>query len=686
MSSVASSTRSPGSPWARAAILLLVLVAFTRVAWQLGGQDLWWDESLTLQRAESSLVPLLKNEIMLADGLSQVISTDQHPFFYFLLEAIFLRLAGNDEYAVRFVSTAASTLMVPVALVFAALYVRRGVIARTGPAWAALLAATSPFLLWFGQEARPYALWALLTLLNTYLLLRAAETSRQSASRWPWIVGYAGTLGMLLATHYYAIFVLPIQAILIYRAFHERNRFVGAIVGIAMLLVGILVAALAFWFVIVRQNAGDNFSHVSWKILLPDLLNAFSLGLSVDIHRVFLVDLLFGLLALTSAIWALRSRRTWSEDGWVPVAMVVVPVSAILVGDLFHPVYMTARHLSLLVGPFIVLVGAGLALAWWLRPSLAIAATLVILVFSGFSTYAYFTDETYAQEDISRLASDLGDRLAPGDLVLIKSPFAWRMFSYYQPKVAIRGTSPNAAGYQDELDVYGIPLLNRSWDDQFEFLDDITRGHRRIWLLVSGTQAHMDLDERVERWLADHLFEVEETTYFSQSSLKTHLYLREVPVYESVPDSVQNPVQVEFGDRIRLDGYDVGFPPHSDLSMPFTLYWEALQPMDRRYKFRVDLVEVNDDGTQRTISRLEQEPYRGAIPTIYWDPGKVIVEYAELPAKEWPQITDQAEAERYRLTMEVYDAETLEKLPVTNAGGAPTSEDGTMVILPYRPQ
>ncbi|MFN2201188.1 MAG: hypothetical protein ACK2UO_08275 [Caldilineaceae bacterium] len=686
MSAVASTSRSSASLWARAALLLLILIAFTRVAWQLGGEDLWWDESLTLQRAESGLIPLLKNEIVLADGVSQMVSTDQHPFFYFLLEAILIRLAGNEEYVLRFVSAAASTLMVPVALVFAALYVRRGVIARTGPAWAALLAAISPFLLWFGQEARPYALWALLALFNTYLLLRAAEASRRNERSWPWIVGYAGTLVTLLATHYYAVFLLPIQAVLVYRAFHERNRVLGAIVGSAMLLGGLLVAALAFWFVVVRQNAGGNFSHISWKILLPDLLNAFSLGLSVDIRRVLLVDLLFGLLGLAAAIWALRSRRTWHEDGWVPVAMVAVPVAAILVGDQFHPIYMTARHLSLIAGPFIVLVGGGLALTWWLRPSLAIAGALIILVFSGFSTYTYFTDETYAQQDISRLASDLGDRLAPGDLVLIKSPFAWRMFSYYQPKVTIQGMSPGDSGYEDELDVYGIPLLNRPWDEQFEFLDKITRGHRRVWLLVSGTQARMDLDERVEKWLSEHMFEVQETTYFSQSSLKTHLYLPEVPVYENLPASVQNTTQVEFGNRIRFDGYDVGYPPHTDLAMPLTLYWEALQPMDRRYKYRIELAGIGDDRSQRTISRLEQEPYRGAIPTVYWDPGKIIVEYAELPAGEWPRIADESEAEHYRLTLEVYDAETLEKLPVTNSGGSSVAEDGTTIVLPYRPQ
>ncbi len=48
------------------------------------------------------------------------------------------------------------------------------------------------------------------------------------------------------------------------------------------------------------------------------------------------------------------------------------------------------------------------------------------------------------------------------------------------------------------------------------------------------------------------------------------------------------------------------------------------------------------DGSTRVISLSEREPYDGAIPTIYWDPGKTIVEYSELPPADWPQPADYA--------------------------------------------
>ena len=668
--------------WLNAALLALILVAFARISWNLGSEDLWWDESLTLQRAESAWLPLLKNHIVLADGLSLLTSTDQHPFFYFLLQAVLLRFAGNDEFALRFVSGASATLMVPVAFAFAMLYVRRNVFPATAPAWAALLAAVSPFFLWFGQEARPYALWALLALLSAYMLLRASETLKQQTVHWPWVAGYVVTMLMFLTTHYYAVFLLPVHAILIYRAVRSRSKTAAILLAVALVVLGALLISVAFWFVVVRQAAGANFSSISWKILLPDLLNAFSLGLSVDISRVFSLDLLFGLLALAGSIWALRSRSAWERDGWTPVAMVAFPVAGILVGNLFHPVYMTARHLSLIGGPFILLVGAGVGLTWQLRPWFAVLVAMFLVAGSGCSTVNYFTQEEYAQDDFSRLGAELDNRLAPGDLVLIKSPFAWRIFSYYLPKATVNGMPGN----NQEIDVFGAPLLNQPWSERYAFLDRETEGRRRIWLLVSGTQGHMDMDGRIEEWLDDNLFKLRETTYFSQSSLKSHLYLPDAPVYDAIPAEIQNPVDVVFGDQVRLVGYDVGLLPDSDLALPLTLYWQAVAPTDRRYKYLIELVELMDDGSQRTISLTEREPYDGTIPTIYWDPGKTIVEYGELPPAVWPGTFASEDGKRYQLTMKLYDAETLEQLPVTDPGGKSSIQDGTSVVFPYRPQ
>jgi hypothetical protein len=86
----------------------------------------------------------------------------------------------------------------------------------------------------------------------------------------------------------------------------------------------------------------------------------------------------------------------------------------------------------------------------------------------------------------------------------------------------------------------------------------------------------------------------------------------------------------------------------------------------------------------------EREPYDGGIPTIYWEPGKTIVEYTELPPAAWPQPQTAEDAARYRLALQVYRADTLEKLPVTRAdgleGALDVAADGQTLLLPTLPE
>ena len=282
---------------ARWLLLALTIGAFAHVVIALGFKDLWWDESLSLQRAESSLWPLLRGLLVLKDGMTEVPTIDQHPFFYFLLQGALLRTAGNSEYALRFVSAMSATLLVPVVYVTAHFYVRKNVLPAAAPLWSTLLAATSPFFLWYGQEARPYALWAVLAVLSTYLLLRSIEPDAARTSLRRWRIGYGVALIIFLTTHYYAVFLLPVHALMIYVALRVYNRKRALLLAAGLLAIGALVGSIALWLVL-SQGGGGNFSTVQLRVLLPDLLNAFSLGLSVDLNKVRWLDFLFGAVAL----------------------------------------------------------------------------------------------------------------------------------------------------------------------------------------------------------------------------------------------------------------------------------------------------------------------------------------------------------------------------------------------------
>ena len=64
-----ASSLHPSREWLyRALLLLLIALAFARGVCGLGAQSLWWDESLSLQRANYDLPLVLSNEIVLTDA------------------------------------------------------------------------------------------------------------------------------------------------------------------------------------------------------------------------------------------------------------------------------------------------------------------------------------------------------------------------------------------------------------------------------------------------------------------------------------------------------------------------------------------------------------------------------------------------------------------------------------------
>jgi hypothetical protein len=628
--------------------------------------------------------------LYLYDGVTSDLTYDQHPPFFFLLQALLLRVAGESETVLRFPSVMAVTLLVPAVWSMARRWSLRGVVATSTPLWAALLAALHPFYLWYGQEARPYALWATFAIISTYALVRATEGG--APRRWWSVFGVSALI--FYTTHFYAVFLLPVHALLLAQWLWARNRRVALLAMASVLVGGAAVGVFAYWTIIIRQGGGHNFPEVELPILLPDLLNAFSLGLSVNISRVWWLNSLFGLLALIGVVSCVWGGARIRAGGWLPLAMVAVPIAMLLLAMTVYPAYMNARHMSLIGGGFIVLVAAGLA---WIvqrgRVATVVAGTLAMLLVAGmgYSTVNYFTLEEYAKDDFAAVGAYLDRRLAPGDVVLVKSPFAWRAFAYYTNIDAI--PAAQAAGAQ--MAQFGVPLLRRvPWEEQEARIGAWAEEYRRMWLVVSNTHPYMDVERRIEAWMNEHLFRVVEITYFSHSSLSSALYLAEVPVYEGLPPQLEEPITGVFGDLIQVAGLEIGTVVDG-FGIPVTIYWQTLAPTPDHYKYLLTLEETLPDGSTRVLALTEREPYDGAIPTIYWQPNQTIVEYTELPRLEnarWPQpqsaLQSTEAAARYHIVLQLYRADTLQKLPVTSVAdphNVGMTAVGEALRIPYAP-
>ncbi len=702
-------------------VLALILLAWARLLWGLGAKALWLDETFSLQRAEAAWPELIAGCLPLTDGVTWVKTTDQHPFAYFIFLGLAVRTLGQSEFALRFPSACAATLVVPAVWAFGRRLARTKSVPAMTPLWAALLMAVNPFYLWFGQEVRMYAQVGLLALLSTYLLLRWADAGTARRRRL-WLAGYGFALFGLLTSHYFALLIVPPHALFVVQKPGRRSRRRAWLAAAVLFIVMLVFGSIALWLLARDLAAGTNWAQISLPVLIPDLVNAFSLGLSVELAQVWPLDVVSGALALIGIGYGLmRLQRPDSERGWLLPGLAIVPPALLLLINAVRPAYMTARHMSLVSGFFLALVAVGLAWLGQVRRLAAALAAIVLLCGAGYSTVRYFALPRYDKGDHAGMGRYLAERVQEGDLILFR-PIPWgRLFRYYAPMAAIEQGElagqtiswrvlptdfpedgapsphvPSAAAQnavnQLLLRIYGTrgwyecplppppapgratpaprPLLGMRRHELIEELDALADRYRRIWLVRA------DPDDPVSDWLRARGFHADGRAFASPlAALRIDLFLTQPPVQEQPPTDIGRPVEIAFGDRIRLIGADIGRPLPSGGALPVTLYWQAIQPLPRRYKYILRLEAASADGTSRPLSITETEPYNGFLPTTMWSPGATVVEQTGVP------MPAAADLPRVRLILQVYDAETLEKLPVQRLIGAGAGDDPFTVLL-----
>ena len=104
-----------------------------------------------------------------------------------------------------------------------------------------------------------------------------------------------------------------------------------------------------------------------------------------------------------------------------------------------------------------------------------------------------------------------------------------------------------------------------------------------------------------------------------------------VPAYAAPPKidvaSIAQPLNVAFGDKIELLGAEID----RDSARPgdpikVTLYWRALQPIDRSYVEFVHLID--EQGIM--VAQRDTWPGRGMYPTTLWRPGEAFADTLEV--------------------------------------------------------
>lgn len=374
---------------------LTVLAAGLRFA-TLGLQSYHHDEIVTASR-------------VLRDGfwhaMDAVGFSESAPPLYYALAWLWTQLTGTGEVGLRSLSALAGIATVPVAFLLGAELRGR----RTGIAAAALV-AVNPMLLWYSQEARAYALFALLTALSVLYFARALDRGRRRD-----VLAWGIVSALALATHYFAAFPIAAEAVWLLR---RRGRAIAPGLGIVG-AAGLLLAPLA----IHQASIGHaewigNFSlgHRLWETGLT-----FMLGETGDIvarpeHPLLaLVPGLLGLasLGLVIARGKDRDRRAVAILLGLAAVTAAVPVAI----GLLDPTkdYVLARNLMPALVPLLVALAVGFTLRRARRTGAVLGAALVAYSL-GFSVWASLSP-ALQRPDWDAVAAALGEPSRPRAVV-----------------------------------------------------------------------------------------------------------------------------------------------------------------------------------------------------------------------------------------------------------------------------
>ena len=385
---------------------LVALGAALRFA-TLGVQSYHHDEVVTASRVL---------RVGFGHAMDAVGFSESAPPLYYALAWVWTQIVGTGPWGLRSLSALAGVATIPVAYL-----VGRELRGRRAGLLAAALVAVNPMLIWYSQEARAYALlvfFCALSLLYCVRSLRVGEgedAATRSGDRRNLIL-WGVFSSLALATHYFAVFPLAAETILLLR---RRGR-----ATLAGLWIFVLTGAALVPLVIHQMS----YKHTEW-------IGKFSLGHRVwETAATFLVgetgDIIGGperpelafvplALALTGfALLAFRGERREKRAATVPlvVAGLTIGVPLLLAIVSATKDYVLARNLIPALVPLLLVLAIGFTVRRARRLGAALGALLVAYCLV-FAVYVNF-DEELQRPDWQAVADHLGEPEAPRATVL----------------------------------------------------------------------------------------------------------------------------------------------------------------------------------------------------------------------------------------------------------------------------
>jgi hypothetical protein len=592
-----------------------------------------------------------------AQVLRDLADWEPHPFGTFLIFWGWKSLAGDSEFAMRYLPLLGNLIGVAATAALVQHLFRRSrrepspqrrgahrekpltnlralcasaVRFAFAPAFlAALLWAINPFLIWHAQDARNYALWAGFSPLAMVLFLRAADSNRPR----DWVL-YSMAQTLALYTFFLEAFFLPVQAL--YLVIQRRVRPVWRRAVFFWLIIG---ALLIPWFLQIWLLSGSGYEGTTERSDPARLLSWFLPTMLTGDELNAPWNTLFYLSCVSLITVALLNQTHRRVVFWL-LLWAALPALGLLIAasrmSIFHPRYLIAAAPALFALAASAFLSPHRRAAWIALPIIALLGLNYLI--------PYYRGENPKSGNWPALAVYLDSRAHPNDLIIQVVPDP--AFGYY---------------YRDGADemslVSGVSVAA-------QLIDDLNfPKYKTFWLIGRSPEA--------ETYLQDHLQTVSFHTLRGFSIMQFRRW-------QPSDVEIEIPAEVTFGDVVRLRGYTIQGPDAGSRAIMVLLYWEPLLQTEPDYKVFVHLVGPTNPATGSPIwTQDDHPPLDGFASTRHWEVGSLIRDPYHLLEDASVRLIPA----EYTIQIGLYDPETNRRLPAIAANGDTIGDSYPLITL-----
>jgi len=398
----------------------------------LSGQSLWRDEVDAVYFATWPLN-------LLITGLFAV---GHNGPLYYLLMYPWQSLAGTTEFAIRYPSVVAGVVVVPLGFALA----RQLGFSRRAGLLLSLLLSTSPYLVWYSQEAKMYTM--LLALVMAAMMAYFKAITGHGRRWWLIFVGctslsfYLHILSPLMLTVYVAAALIFWPAV--------RSQWAAWLASMAALTLPYL-PLVAWQFSMFRDGLSQGHPFYPLKQQFYLLLELYSGGLVKTVGPTAITLAIFLLLAG----FLLANRHPQAEPcstrrRLLLAVWLLLPPLAVYGISLRVPVF-EDRYVIYIIPAFYLVVALGLILVrQYSRP---LAALCLGLLLATNALGLWQQQRQPLKADFRAAATYLAAQPTPPATIIIQMPYLQRTFDYYyhRPYRFLEGLWTN--GNQTEAEI-----------------------------------------------------------------------------------------------------------------------------------------------------------------------------------------------------------------------------------------